>query len=291
MLATSLATTLAPAPATTVLLLLTRPRNHLFTGLWGLLQETGRDRRFWWFGRRPLVEATIADSAPKQMVLRGHAATATLCRPASPPRATTMPSATHAVAVFAGGNGLALVLARVCGGPVALASYDPATQRVELWFMTSSDARRFHVHASSNMFVVNGVCVRLALVPEKESAQVAVCGDMVRLGARRVVVLKQTAVPPGCVRSTASSRHQPFGELDPAAVRRQFEPFGQVVLVSPMVLRRLCFAVHYASVTAAMAAMAALNDATSDLARAYHGWLSWYGTDPCDRVPLVGDVD
>ncbi|KAG7885770.1 hypothetical protein KL938_000802 [Ogataea parapolymorpha] len=184
---------------------------------------------------------------------------------------------------------------------------------LHLYFQREEDALKFMNFASTGMFVVNGYHLHPSWIPrsgivntedylcyhEKDSLQ-----SLEMMGgsesARRVLVLKKPVLAKSKLNSHITSEKKRPSYPDPIlnyspdfdlnAIRTDFSQFGPIVEILPVVSRKLCFAVQYFDVQAAVAAKHAIQakGSVSDnqMSVKYKDWYIWYGRDPADKAAL-----
>ncbi|KAG7740164.1 hypothetical protein KL923_002005 [Ogataea haglerorum] len=184
---------------------------------------------------------------------------------------------------------------------------------LHLYFQREEDALKFMNFASTGMFVVNGYHLHPSWIPrsgivntedylcyhEKDSLQ-----SLEMMGgpesARRVLVLKKPVLAKSKLNSHIGSEKKRASYPDPIlnyspdfdlnAIRTDFSQFGPIVEILPVVSRKLCFAVQYFDVQAAIAAKHAIqakrNVSDNQMSVKYKDWYIWYGRDPADKAAL-----
>ncbi|KAH3668171.1 hypothetical protein OGAPHI_001925 [Ogataea philodendri] len=184
---------------------------------------------------------------------------------------------------------------------------------LHLYFQKEEDAMKFMEFASTGMFIVNGYHLHPSWVPrsgivdtedylcyhEKDSHQ-----SLETMGgpesARRVLVLKKPVLAKSKLNSHVSAEKKRPSYPDPIlnyssdfdlnGIREDFDQFGPIVEILPVVSRKLCFAVQYFDVQSAIAAKHAIQTkgelAPGHMSVKYKDWYIWYGRDPADKPAL-----
>lgn len=178
-----------------------------------------------------------------------------------------------------------------------------------LYFHKAEDAQDFFNYSKTGMFVVNGTHLDTHWVHYEEELgdEYHVLDRMEDSGgkARRVLVFKRPVLNKRH-RTAYERRHWP----DPHAhftanfnyeeVRSDFESYGGLVEVMPVISRKTCFGVHFLDVRTAMkvkrviqanpedgTVVANYNERDTALYNKYKDWYVWFGSDPCDKAVIL----
>lgn len=205
--------------------------------------------------------------------------------------------------------GLRSVIAQINGGPLEkiIILDDPIPIKnnqivagqlrksiLEIWFLRSDDAESFMRFSLSGMFIINGFHYEPQWAPpdhksEKQntyhtSPGLSILQDMNEHGARRCLVLKKHVTK----RVKSSSRHYPspkshLSDINILEINQDFGAFGDILDVTPVISRKLCVAIHFFNIEAAILAKRSFEDETSNFHAKYKEWTLWYGKDPADK--------
>lgn len=188
-------------------------------------------------------------------------------------------------------TGLSSILSQVCGGPLETillhrSEIDNTLIRVELDFLTSNGAVSFMKYGKTNLFKVNG----LHLVPQwkkvSEIQRPALSDEFLDEIPEvcRCLIMKKYASGGKRYKHGEHSREPMIDNLDIKEIKRDFEAFGQIQDISPIVSRKLCISVSFYCVHDAIQAMDDYENPSSQLYRKYFKtWAVWYGKDITDR--------
>lgn len=183
---------------------------------------------------------------------------------------------------------------------------------VFLHFNKVEDAKEFYQYSKSGMFRVNDVYLKTVWIPianndkdddDKKYKDLMVTNSMEgEQTARRVLVFKKPIVDN---RYKHGKYHQGKTDSNPKLVlyynedfnvdeiRKDFEEYGKIVEILPVVSRKLCFGIEYYDVRSAIKVKNLIEQTTEEqdsnerdnrLKRKYHGWYVWYGRDPADKA-------
>lgn len=188
-------------------------------------------------------------------------------------------------------TGLSSILSQVCGGPLEAitlhrSGVDKALVKVELDFLTKEGAASFMKYGRSNLFKVNGIhlapewkkCFELQppALPEDILEEIPeVC---------RCLIMKRYTS--GVTKNKHGSRPKEtvLDNLDVSEIQQDFEIFGEIQDIGPIVSRKLCVSISFYCVHDAIHAMDDYENPASQLYRKYFKtWAVWYGKDITDR--------
>ena len=220
------------------------------------------------------------------------------------------------------------ILAQVYGGPLnklfLISSHDwkPLSKpffwrqhidwgqtAIRLEFTTHSHAQCFWEYSKGRSFLVNGHKLKVFCVPEypgKSNNRNAILESGYSLVtymeepecARRVLVLKK---PVENKRRLASRKHYSYpdpnlnysSEFKIEDIINDFSVFGNIVEVTPVISRKLCFGIQFFDTKAALEAKRSIegnnereDDARKKITTKYSNWYVWYGRDPTDN-PVI----
>ncbi|ODQ77796.1 hypothetical protein BABINDRAFT_40687, partial [Babjeviella inositovora NRRL Y-12698] len=203
-------------------------------------------------------------------------------------------------------TGAKTVLAAVCGGPLERIEMH-GTSTAELYFLKLGDAGNFMEYGSGGMFVINGANVQPSWQEKSigihQPVSMEIDHEMVVNGARRCLILKKLQTAPRSRSSLSASGNSRYhvtashstpnqntkgtliSEFSVDEALRDFSKYGTIVDISPVISRKLCFALHFADVRSAIAAKQEMELLDSSIGGKYKDWLVWYGKDPTD-VPV-----
>lgn len=117
--------------------------------------------------------------------------------------------------------------------------------------------------------------------------------------ARRILVLKK---PIASKRKISSRKHYSYPDpelnfsrdFNVDEILEDFSRFGNVVEITPVISRKLCFGIQYFDVASAIAAKHTIegdikneNSFGDEFWQKYHDWYIWYGKDPTEKSILV----
>lgn len=188
------------------------------------------------------------------------------------------------------------MVAQVCGGPLERVNFFRSRGAAELYFMFPEHARKFFEYGTrTNFFCVNGHTLTVEWANRHNTDDLdtfhpplstSLMREVVDWGARRCLVFSK-AVPSKPSKGVLSL-HYPLPkihysrDLDIEKVRKHMLVFGEIVDIGAVILRKLCFSVHFADVRSAIVAKKQCETAGTMLHDAYYGWTLWYGKDPTD---------
>ncbi|QLL30956.1 hypothetical protein HG536_0A07710 [Torulaspora globosa] len=188
-------------------------------------------------------------------------------------------------------TGLSSILSQVCGGPLETillhrSEIDRTLIRVELDFLTRDGAVSFMKYSRTNLFKVNGV----HLVPEWKKLselQLPPLSDEFLEEIPEVcrcLIMKKYASGNKKYRHGDNSKEPALDNLDISEVKRDFEVFGEIQEIAPIISRKLCISISFYCVHNAIRAMDEYENPASQLYRKYFKtWAVWYGKDITDR--------
>ncbi|CCH59995.1 hypothetical protein TBLA_0C01820 [Henningerozyma blattae CBS 6284] len=216
------------------------------------------------------------------------------------------------------GTGLGSVLSQMSGGPLRRItlhtqySYILGQERIsgiDLKYFKEKDARGFMRLGSSNLFRVNGLHLRPELHGDSDveaDVDIDKCSiaqknknEVTEPEVSRCLLFKRFGIneclPCGedkLMHSTHSNRsgstegHNNCCE-SVCGLKNDFKKYGTILDVTPIVSRKLCFAVHFANVASAIRAMQAFELKGTELNKKYYKrWAMWYGKDLTDKPSI-----
>ncbi|GMM30514.1 Ssp2 protein [Martiniozyma asiatica (nom. inval.)] len=177
-----------------------------------------------------------------------------------------------------------------------------------LFFENEQSALDFYKYSKSQMFQVNGICLNTIPITHKESLNEKEITDKMNKiseGARRVLVFKKP-VHNKKHRKPHEKRYWPnpqahfTKDLNFITIRKDFERYGDLVEVLPVISRKTSFSVQFLNVRTAMRIKHVIQNYTSSHANyfqlnekeelldkeiklKYSRWFVWYGLDPTDK--------
>lgn len=207
-------------------------------------------------------------------------------------------------------TGLHSILSQVYGGPlekVSVLKNEDSTSSVkciQLHFATHDGARKFIEYGRTNLFEVNGQHINVEWAPQNINVNSNANFECIKAfvdpkknearevrGARRCVILKRNSANDTALgsRRNLSSSKQFLHPLDVKELRKDFERFGEIVEITPMISRKLCISIHYYDVRSAISVIENYNQTNTYFNRKYHGdWTLAYGRDVTDRPCFTG---
>lgn len=188
-------------------------------------------------------------------------------------------------------TGLSSILSQVCGGPLETillhrSEIDRTLIRVELDFLTRAGAVSFMKYSRTNLFKVNGV----HLVPEwkklSELQPPPLSDEFLEdiPEVCRCLIMKRYASGNKKHKHGDTSKEPSLDNLDISDIKRDFETFGEIQEIAPIISRKLCISISFYCVHNAIRAMDEYENPASQLYRKYFKtWAVWYGKDITDR--------
>lgn len=191
------------------------------------------------------------------------------------------------------GTGIRSIVSQIYGGPLeSLIIYrkhsnSDELNKVELNFLTYEGAWSFMKYGRTNLFQVNGK----QLLPEwgKIGFDKRMNIDIIsKIGlsesndVSRYLILKRYTNKVD-KRNELSKEHL-IDNLDIREIRRDFEKFGNVFDITPIISRKLCISISYNDILGAMTAMEDYENPYSYLHQKYfRTWAIWYGKDTTNK--------
>lgn len=178
------------------------------------------------------------------------------------------------------GIGLKDLLGCVCGGPLERVEHLDSSggSVVKLRFMRASDAAEFYEFSQTGLFIVCGKRVKVSWGSGQYKEVISEAD--ISSGACRCLIIKRAL--------SKKNESRVFSDVDTDDIKKDFERFGPIVEICPLISSKVCFSIHYFNATAAMAAMRLMDDPESEFHAKYRKWGIWYGKDitdkPCFRV-------
>lgn len=216
------------------------------------------------------------------------------CRPCT----LSYPHRVVVISGIPGDFGLNMVLSQVCGGPleyVMLVSHGQYNI-AKLYYIFAADAHKFYEYAhASGDFQFNGAIPRVEWANHRnaddhismEPLPRYLMHQITNLSSRRVLILTKKVAHK---KSHADNRlYYPNAathfsvDLDINEVKKDFGSFGDVLEVSPVVSRKLCFSVQYADIRSAIIAKSECETEDSIMNHKYRDWKVWYSKDITDK--------
>lgn len=203
-------------------------------------------------------------------------------------------------------TGIKNLLAQIHGGPLEkiLYAYDDRLGAdriayVEIHFLFSSDANRFMHFSRYHLFKVNGI----HLIPQwankdvlelsnnsmehiRQFVDLDKCKSIQNfdsVGARRCLIMKKYTKKhrPICKELNPKSR---IYDLDIRQIKNDFNRFGHILDVSPLISRKICLQISFHDIRSAIEAMKSYETTNSFINdRYYRDWSIWYGKDIVDK--------
>lgn len=178
-----------------------------------------------------------------------------------------------------------------------------------LYFHKHEDAQDFYDYSKTGMFIVNGTHLDSHWVHYEEDIgderEVLDKMENTNEKARRVLVFKKP-VSNKRHRTAYERRHWPdpishfTKDFNYEQVRSDFEKYGGLVEVMPVISRKTCFGVQFMDVRTAMKVKHIIQANSEDYPRfsdspemdatlheKYKDWYVWFGTDPCDKAVVI----
>ncbi|QLQ81439.1 hypothetical protein HG537_0F02000 [Torulaspora globosa] len=188
-------------------------------------------------------------------------------------------------------TGLSSILSQVCGGPLETIllhrnEIDRTLIRVELNFLTRDGAVSFMKYSRTNLFKVNGV----HLVPEwkklSELQPPPLSAEFLEdiPEVCRCLIMKKYASGNKRSKHGDNSKESALDNLDISDIKKDFETFGEIQEIAPIISRKLCISISFYCVHNAIRAMDEYENPASQLYKKYFKtWAVWYGKDITDR--------
>lgn len=193
------------------------------------------------------------------------------------------------------GATLAGVLSHIRGGALERVVFrERPAPTLEVVFLEEELARRFHEYATQTGFLsINGHHILAEhMNPANTSSQDSTAPLASYLekeylrGARRVLLLARPVHDKpereGPIMHYPSARLHLLKDVDVEQIRRDFGRYGDVVEITPVVSRKLCFSIHYADIRLAIVAKQEVRSEGSLMGAKYHAWTVSYDRDPAD---------
>ncbi|CAI2028615.1 hypothetical protein SEUBUCD646_0H02750 [Saccharomyces eubayanus] len=193
------------------------------------------------------------------------------------------------------GTGIGSVLSQVRGGSlerIVVYRYDTperSLHKVDLFFLNYDGAQSFMKYATTNIFKVNGTHLR----PEwiflestyenimKEQSVNRIL-DEEKLISRCLIVKKSSSKT--IVTKPSQDKSQSLENIDIQELEKDFQNFGEVLEITPIVSRKLCVSIFFYDISSAMRAMEEYEQKGSYLYNKYFKtWTIWYGKDITDQ--------
>lgn len=195
-------------------------------------------------------------------------------------------------------TGIGSILSQVCGGPLekiaVQTNEEQALKRVELDFCTINAARSFMKYGRTNMFKINGkhLSPEWRKTPENKLSKSNRWEEQSSLELQsdfcRCLIMKKYINSGKGVRYSDLYKQSPLEPLDISEIKQDFEVFGDILEITPVVSRKLCISINFFAIESAVKAMKEYEDPTSVLHKSYfHNWAIWYGKDITDRPCVV----
>ncbi|CAG98301.1 Ssp2p [Kluyveromyces lactis] len=202
--------------------------------------------------------------------------------------------------------GVGTLLAQVSGGPLekVLYAYDNKTGSrdvvyVELHFLFPDDAAQFMKYARFHLFKVNGVHLvpHWGVIDSLDSSEKSLldiqqyvhpdfCKDIQNFdstGARRCLIMKKYSRKHKSISTELNSKSHIY-DLDIQQIIDDFNQFGQVLEVSPLISRKICLQISFHDIRSAIEAMRSYETSNSYInGKYFKDWSIWYGKDIVDK--------
>ncbi|SCU82645.1 LADA_0C07008g1_1 [Lachancea dasiensis] len=202
--------------------------------------------------------------------------------------------------------GLRSLISQIHGGPLEKIQFitegqdRTATRFIQLHFTSTGSAQSFMRYAQAKNFQVNGCTLAVEWAPKANNKLLNV--DVTEIGgiideklisngsegsnARRCIIVKKTVdASSGRSRNIHSRRHGPC-KFDVKDLREDFEKFGDIVEITPMISRKLCVSISYFDIKSAIDVLQSYENPNSYMNKKYNReWSISYGRDitetPC----------
>ncbi|QHS76331.1 Ssp2p [Saccharomyces paradoxus] len=193
------------------------------------------------------------------------------------------------------GTGISSVLSQVRGGSlerIVVYRYDTperSLHKVDLFFLNYDGAQSFMRYAKTNIFKVNGVQLKpewiflestYENVMKEQSVNRIVEGE--KLISRCLIVKKSSTKT--TLNKSNLDKGQTLENIDIRELEKDFQNFGEVLEITPIVSRKLCISIFFYDISSAMRAMEEYEQKGSYLNNKYFKtWTIWYGKDITDQ--------
>lgn len=197
--------------------------------------------------------------------------------------------------------GVGALLAQIGGGPLEKVMYSYGDKHdsnnvsyVELHFLFPADAAHFMKFARFHLFKVNGV----HLIPrwgQKDSGSPSdiqqyinpdLCGNIQNFdstGARRCLIMKKYSRKHKSLSKDLNPKSHIY-DLDIQEIIKDFNQFGQILEISPLISRKICLQINFHDIRSAIEAVKSYETSNSYLNDRYSkDWSIWYGKDIVDK--------
>ncbi|EJS41572.1 ssp2p [Saccharomyces arboricola H-6] len=193
------------------------------------------------------------------------------------------------------GTGIASVLSQVRGGSlerIVVYRYDTperSLHKVDLFFLNYDGAQAFMRYATTNIFKVNGVHLKpewiflestYENVMKEQSVNRILDED--KLISRCLIVKKSSTKT--ILNKSNQDKAQKLENIDIQELEKDFQNFGEVLEITPIVSRKLCVSIFFYDISSAMRAIEEYEQKGSYLNNKYFkAWTIWYGKDITDQ--------
>ncbi|EDO18330.1 hypothetical protein Kpol_1013p1 [Vanderwaltozyma polyspora DSM 70294] len=191
------------------------------------------------------------------------------------------------------GTGVRSILSQICGGPLEslIVQTKPDSHnelsKVELSFLTYEGAWAFMKYGRTTLFQINGIQLnpewgKLSSSKSLNYANLSKSGTGDCKDISRCLILKKY-INRNDTRHGTSKEHL-IERFDIEELKSDFERFGDIFDITPIVSRKLCVSISYNHILGAMTAMDDYEDSHSLLHQKYfRTWAIWYGKDITDK--------
>ncbi|KAL3232668.1 Sporulation-specific protein 2 [Nakaseomyces bracarensis] len=195
-------------------------------------------------------------------------------------------------------TGIESILNQVYGGSIARiepyykGSYLGELKKIEIKFISPAGAQEFMKYGQSNLFKVNGI----HLHPKWSSSEDTLNYEKIfnRLSSHaekgnicRCLILKKYPTR-NTLKYVQLNKQPPLDTIDILDIKNDFEQYGQILDVVPVISRKLCISIIYYDILSAVKAMQSYEDNTTYTHEKYYSsWAIWYGKDLTDRPAFL----
>ncbi|SCV05809.1 LANO_0H15654g1_1 [Lachancea nothofagi CBS 11611] len=200
--------------------------------------------------------------------------------------------------------GLQSLISQVYGGPLEKINLcnDPhnlsVINGVQLHFASSQAAKSFMLYGQTNHLNINGHILKPEWALKHNSDLFDVNREMMKvsanennvkesldgLGVRRCLIVKKTGHSNHSRSRHVYSSRQSLCQFDVKELRKDFEEFGKIVEITPMISRKLCVSISFFDTRSAMSVLESYEKPNSYMNLKYNrDWSITYGRDVTDR--------
>ncbi|CAI4036532.1 hypothetical protein SMKI_15G3790 [Saccharomyces mikatae IFO 1815] len=193
------------------------------------------------------------------------------------------------------GTGIASVLSQVRGGSlerIIVYRYDTperSLHKVDLFFLNYDGAQSFMRYANTSVFKVNGVRLKPEWIFLESTYENVIKEQSVnriveeeKLISRCLIVKKSSTKT--VFNKSNQDRSQNLETINVRELEKDFQNFGEILEITPIVSRKLCVSIFFYDISSAMRAMEEYEQKGSGLNNKYFKtWTIWYGKDITDQ--------